>query len=60
MKFKSVIETEAGGVEFVAEFDSEDVKFLISYAVTNLMRQGAIPFTTKDMAFVQPTTGVAH
>ena len=60
MDFKQVIETKDGAVEFTAEFDADEVKFLIGYAVTNLMLQGAIPFTTKELSTVQHPSEASH
>lgn len=56
MEFKKVIETKDGGVQVDAEFDADEVAFLIEYAVASLLRDGAMPFLAETASDVAPTT----
>ncbi len=56
MQFKKVVETQDGKVEIDAEFDADEVGFLIEYAVIALMRSGAMPYLAQNEAEVGPTT----
>jgi len=60
VKLKSVIETQEGAVEFSANLNPEEVKFLLEYSINMLMANGALPFTLVDAKHIQEPTGDIH
>lgn len=60
MKLNSVIETQEGAVEFSANLNPEEVKFLLEYSINMLMANGALPFTLVDDKHIQESTGEVH
>lgn len=58
MHIKTVVETEAGMVEFTAELSPVQHAFLLEYAVRDLVKKGLIPFINieneKELAKVAP------
>jgi len=48
MKIKTIVEKEDGAYEFQAEISDIQHRFLLEYAIRDLVTRGLIPFADKD------------
>ena len=47
MELNIEIETEDGPAKFYGTFDSEEMKFMLQYALIHMIREGVLPLSEK-------------
>lgn len=54
MQVKVVHEKDDGSVEFTATLNPEQTRFLLEFAICQLLEEGVLPFVTEDEAEANP------
>ena len=57
MQIKKTFEHPTGAITFEAELTPDEVAMVVEVGLNTLFATGSIPFTTKDLAKISPTTG---